>query len=106
MRHMLSISVRPWFSSVVSACCHAREEMTPVAHGVFDELVSNDVEPGSPQHLQVGVGVEVAPEHRSAQPTLRIVVFGNIACTEAEESDAAGHENAPELVEDRSVLGT
>jgi len=55
--------------------------MTPVVHRVFDELVSNDVEPGSLQHLEVGLGVEVAPEHRGAEPTLRIVVFGNIAGT-------------------------
>ena len=77
-----------------------------LVHGVFDELVSNDVEPGSPQHLQVGLGVEVAPEHRCAQPTLRIMVFGNVAGAEAEERDAAGHKDSPKLVEDRSVLGT
>ena len=34
------------------------------------------------------------------------MVFGDIAGTEAEERHAAGHENAPKLAEDCSVLGT
>ena len=77
-----------------------------MVHGVLDELVSNDVEPGSLQHLQVGLGVEVAPEHVRAEPALRVIVLGHIAGTEAEEGDTTRSEDTSELVEDRSVLGT
>jgi hypothetical protein len=45
--------------------------------------MSNDLEALVTQELQVCLSIEMAPEHRGAQPTLRVVVLGKIASTKA-----------------------
>lgn len=57
--------------------------MMAVVHGVGDEVVSEDVEAVVAEHLEVGLGVEVTPEHWGAELTLPVVVFGEIAGAEA-----------------------
>jgi hypothetical protein len=80
--------------------------MVAVLHGVSHDLVPNDVEPAGPQHLQVGVGIEVAPEHVRSEPALRIVVLGEVASAEAQQRDTTRSKHAAELREDAAVVGT
>ena len=68
--------------------------MAVMAHRVVDDAVVDDLQPRVEHQAAVGVGVEVAPVHRRAEPALGVVVAGVVARPEAQQREPSGLQDA------------
>lgn len=78
--------------------------MLGLVHRIGDDAMPKNLEARVLKHVEVGSGVEMAPEHWYAEPALWVVVFRDVVGSEAQQGKSTALCHPVELFERLSVV--